>query len=204
MKITIYSIADKIVKSHIITGISENFEATYNYNSDKIIKNISGKEYIYNLKNGKISTVKIGESLLTFKYTDERLTEIERITGAEETKALIKWKDGNVAAIHTDDNYLGNTVILLNPSNRPNTIGIIPSLLATEFTHEIDLAMMISGYFGKCDEYLPRSLTYCFDENDADDILQEAISYNFDSHNQIIIQLDQNKDNAVSIKFIVK
>ncbi|WP_297068199.1 DUF4595 domain-containing protein [uncultured Duncaniella sp.] len=159
---------------------------------------------IYNLKNGKISTVKIGESLLTFKYKDERLTEIERITGDEETKALIKWKDGNIAAIHTDDNYLGNTRILLNPSNRPNTIGIIPSLLATEFTHEIDLAMMISGYFGKCDEYLPRSLTYCFDENDADDILQEAISYNFDSHNQIIIQLDQNKDNAVSIKFIVK
>ncbi len=48
MKITIYSIADKIVKSHIINGISENFEATYNYNSDRIIKNISGKEYIYN------------------------------------------------------------------------------------------------------------------------------------------------------------
>ena len=202
MRITIYSTSGKIVKSRIENNNSENQELAYIYHSDRIIKKSPGKDFIYNLKNGRISKAIIGASELRFKYSDDYLTEIKRISGDEITQAVLVWDSNNVVEVHTDDNYLGDNTMLIHPSEQSNSIGIIPSLLKSEFNHEIDFALMSAGYFGKCDKLLPDIISYCFDENGTSDILQVNLLYNFDSQNQITIQSNQCPDDSITIEFV--
>lgn len=202
MKITIYSTSGKIIKSLIEDNNSESLNVTYTYHSDRIIKKTSGKDFIYILKNGRITKAKIGDSQLRFKYSNDYLTEIERTSGDEITKTTLIWDAGNVIEIHTDDNYLGNSTMQINYGKPSNTIGIIPSLLKSEFNHEIDFALMSAGYFGKYDEHFPDTISCRFGDNDTSDILQIRLSYIFDSRNRITIQSDQSKDDRFTIEFV--
>ena len=198
----IYSPQGHILKYDVTNKYAETQHITYSYLKNRIIKNVSGATYLYSLANGKVSQAKIGESLLTFKYSGDRLIEIERISGDEITKAVLVWDTGNVIEIHTDDNYLGDNTMLIHPSKQSNPIGIIPSLLKSEFHHEIDFALMSAGYFGKCDKLLPETISYYFGENDTSDILQVNLSYNFDSQNRVTIQSHQSSDDSITIEFV--